>query len=225
MSEKKGLPTWAKLTLAGIGVVGGIFAIYELATTVFAAGPAAASNQLTSWSDDYAKELAAIVDSGTLPTSAQEYALKAKQQQIDDAYNRLFTVYGIAEDVLLAAVGAALVGYIITATAKNYWNTHVSSANSPASYIMLFRNCQAIDAASEGEVSYAVALNTQTQTVFSQIISPYMQTEVSSLEASTATLVGTELELTETLITTLDVEIETTIPELLEECTEFLGEF
>ena len=223
VSEKKGIPVWGKIVLAGAGIVGGIFAIYELATMLFAPGTTAASKQLTTWSDDLAKELADIAAAGRTPTAAEELAIKTKQQEIDDAYTKLFTIYYVTADVLGAAIAAAMIGYIVTRMARDYWNTHVGSCKTPADYIMLYRSCEAIDLYSIGDVSLASAWNTQTNTIYNSSISPYLQTEVTALQTSLTTLIGTELEMTELLITNLEISIYTTIPNLLLETTEFLG--
>jgi hypothetical protein len=223
VSERKGVPwyVWAIIGAAGVG--GGIYALYKLGTTVFGAGPAAATNELKSWSDEYAKELNAILAQGRLPTQAEEFALKQKQQMIDDAYSKLFIVYGVAAEVIIAGLVTAGLVWLASSVARDYLKTHSVNVKTSASYIQLFRSCEAIDLSEGGNLSLAVALNTQTQTVFNSVYSPLFQTEINTYESSLPTLVGTELVATEELVINLETDMQVTIPNLLLDVTSFLA--
>jgi hypothetical protein len=213
-NNKKGIPWWAKVALAGAAIVGGGVALYELAVKTFAAGPQAAQQQLSYWSGEYSKELNNILVTNTLPTAAEEYVLQQKKTQMDDAYNELFTVWGIAKNVLIDAIAAAATVWLISTLARGYWNTHVGQVDTPAAAVQLLRSAEAIDLYATGHTSLALAFQDQTEAVFTSLYTPAFQTEISTLQAQSETLMGTQLELTEVLVENLQVELATTIPSL-----------
>jgi hypothetical protein len=224
-TPSKGLPWWAWGLLAVPVAIGGGYVLYKVGTTIassFAAGPQAADHELTKWSDEYAKELSAITAQNRLPNASEEYALKAKIQRIDDAYNKLFTIYGVAEDVLIGVIATAALAYIVTRVARDYWNSHVGQVKTPAAAIELYRCCEAVDAYGLGSISYAVALNTQNETIFTSLYSPLYQADVYALQGQLSALTGLQLEYTELLITDLQVELETIIPDMLLATTALL---
>ena len=202
------------MALAGTAIVAGGVALYELAVKTFAAGPQAAQQQLSYWSGEYSKELNNILVTNTLPTAAEEYALQAKQTQMDTAYNELFTVWGIAKNVLIDAIAAAATVWLISTLARGYWNTHVGNVDTPAAAVQLLRSAEAIDLYATGHTSLALAFQDQTEAVFTSAYTPMYETEISNLQAQTEVLTGTELELTEALVESLQVEVATTIPSL-----------
>jgi NifB/MoaA-like Fe-S oxidoreductase len=213
-NKKGGIPWWAKVALAGTAIVAGGVALYELAVKTFAAGPQAAQQQLSYWSGEYSKELNNILVTNTLPTAAEEYALQAKQTQMDTAYNELFSIWGMAENVLIDAIAAAATVWLISTLARGYWNTHVGQVKTPAGAIQLLRSAEAIDLYATGHTSLALAFQDQTEAVFTSLYTPTFETEITDLQAQTEVLTGTELELTEALVETLQVEVATTIPSL-----------
>jgi len=215
-TERKegGFPWWGKIALGATAVVVGGVVLYELGVTVFGAGPKAAADQLEYWSKEYAKELHEITAQNRLPTAAEEYALKKKQDQIDTAYNKLFTVYGVARDVLIAALAVAAAVWLASALARGYWNTHVGKVNTPAATTQLLRSAQAIDLYATGHAGLAVALQDQTQAAFQSLYSPAFQAEIITLQTMIPTLTGTQLVLTQLLVQNLQLELATTIPTL-----------
>lgn len=213
-SGNGGFPWWGKVAIGVTAVVVGGVALYELGVKTFAAGPAAATQQLDYWSAEYAKELHAIAAQNRLPTAAEEYALKKKQDQIDTAYNELFTVWGVARDVLIAAIAAGAAAWLFSTLARSYWNTHVGKVDTPAGATQLLRSAESIDLYATGHVSLAVALQDQTQAAFESLYSPAFQAEIITLQAEIPTLVGSQLALTQLLVENIQVELATTIPAL-----------
>lgn len=207
---------WGKVAIGATAIVVGGVAIYELGVKVFAAGPAAASQQLSYWSGEYAKELNAILAQNTLPTAVQENVLAKKKVLMDEAYNELFSVWGVAETVLIAAIAAAATVWLVSSLARSYWNIHITQVHTPAGVTQLIRSSLAIDVYAVGNTSLALALQDQTQTVFSTLYSPAFQAEIETLQTQTETLQGTQLLLTETLIENLEEEVSSIIPAIFD---------
>lgn len=213
-----GIPWWAKAAIAVGTVVAGAVVVYE----IFAGPQAAATAALNSWTKDYMNELTAITKQGNLPTQSQEYVLAQKQKQIDDAYNRLFTVYGVAQNVLIGAVVTGGLVWLASSVAKTYLRSRGSTAKTPDEAIQYVRAAHAIDLYEIGHTTLAIDLQTQTNALFSSLYSPLIQAEIGTLQASTATLIGTQLALTQLLVTNLDVALATEIPTLLQEALSIL---
>lgn len=223
MSEKGKIPGWTKAVLIGGGVAGGIYALYRLGTTVFAAGPAAALDKLNYWTAEYAKELKAITDQNRLPSASEEYALNKKQGMIDQAYNELFTVYGVARDVLIAGIAAVAAIYLISRLARSYWNTHVTDTQTPASAVELLRSAYAVDLYATGHTGLGVALQDQTEAVFTSLATPTFEAEIFGLQTQIATLTGNQLLLTQLLVQNLQLELASTIPTILTAASQILA--
>jgi hypothetical protein len=209
------VPNWLiKLILGGAAIgVGGYILYYWISG---GAAVAAARAELEKWSREYADELARIAKQGRVPTSAEEYALKRKKEAMDKAYDDLAKAsrYSIdmVRDILIAAIGAIAAAILISRLARDYWDTHVKNVRTPAAAVQLLRESIAIDLHAAGLTSLAVALHTQTQTVFNTIYAPMMQAEIATLQTAIPTLTGAELMWAQFLLTSLQTELATTIP-------------
>lgn len=216
------VPDWAvKLILGGSAIgVGGYIAYY------FVSGGAAADaakKEITEWTEEYAQELKKIADEGRIPTQAEEYALKAKAERIDAAYAKLHVVYDKAVAFLLAAVGIGAVAWLVSRLAKDYWNTHVKEVQTPYAALHLLRESIAIDLHAAGQTSLAVALHTQTETMFTTLYMPMMQTEAAYLTSMLPTLTGTQLLFARFLIQSLQLEMAVTIPSIMAAAASILA--
>jgi hypothetical protein len=209
------VPDWLiKLILGGSAIgVGGYLLYYWLSG---GAAVDAARRELEKWSKEYGDELAKTASENRLPTSAEEYALKRKKEAMDDAYRRLAEASRYAYDTVLrifiAAISAGAAVVLISRLAKSYWETHVKDVKTPSAAVQLMREAIAIDLHAAGMTTLAVALHTQTQTVFQTIYAPMMQAEIATLQAALPTLTGAELMWAQLMITSLQMELTTTIP-------------
>jgi hypothetical protein len=217
LAEEKKPPTvpdWLiKLVLGGTAIgVGGYILYY------FVSGGAAAASarkELEHWSSEYTRELKQITDQGRTPTSAEEEALKLKAQQMESAYDKLFQIYNVARDVLLAAIGITAGAWLVHKLARDYWDTHVKNVRTPQAALQLLREAHAIDLHAAGRTTLAVALHTQTETIFAKLYTPMIQAEITTLTAKLPTLVGAQLIWTQFLIQSLQIEMTTIIPSLI----------
>jgi hypothetical protein len=217
LEEKKKfeVPDWLiKLILGGTAIgVGGYLLYYWLSG---AAATEEAKKQLEKWSKEYADELKKIASENRLPTSAEEYALKRKKEAMDEAYKKLAEASNYAYETVLrifiAAISAGAAVVLISRLAKSYWETHVKEVKTPSAAVQLLRESIAIDLHAAGLTTLAVALHTQTQTVFQTIYAPMMQAEIATLQAAIPTLTGLELMWAQFMLTSLQTELATTIP-------------
>jgi hypothetical protein len=220
--KKPAVPDWAvKLILGGSAIAVGGYIVYY-----FVSGGAlaeAAKKELTYWTDEYARELKKITDEGRVPTQAEEYALKAKAEKMQEAYDKLASIYDKAPAILLTAVGIAAGVWLVHKLARDYWDTHVKDVRTPyASYICL-RDAIAIDLHAAGHTTLAVALHTQTRTMFQTLYAPMMQAEMATLTAQLPTLVGTQLIWAQFLIQSLQIEMTATIPAVMAAAASILA--
>lgn len=213
--EKKPLvPDWAvKLILGGSAIaVGGYVAYY------FVSGGAvadAAKREIAEWTDEYAKELKKIADEGRIPTEAEENILKKKAERIDAAYRELHVVYDIAVPIVIGIFGMYFGYKLVSKLARDYWKTHIKEVKTPAAAVQLFRESLAIDLHAAGQTTLAVALHTQTQTMFQTLYVPMIQSEIATLNAQIPYLTGTQLIWTQFIIQNLQIEMSTVIPSLM----------
>jgi len=220
--KKPAVPDWAvKLILGGSAIAVGGYVVYY-----FVSGGAlaeAAKKELSQWTDEYARELKKITDEGRIPTEAEEYALKAKAERMQAAYDKLASIYDKAPYILLAAVGIAAGVWLVHKLARDYWETHVKNVKTPQAAVQLLREAHAIDLHAVGQTTLAVALHTQTQTMFQFLYAPMMQAEMATLTAQLPTLVGTQLIWAQFLIQSLQIEMTATIPAIMAAATSILA--
>jgi hypothetical protein len=105
--------------------------------------------------------------------------------------------------------------WLVHKIARDYWDTHVKDVRTPQAALQLLREAHAIDLHAAGRTTLAVALHTQTELMFATLYTPMMQAEVAALTAQLPTLVGAQLIWAQFLIQSLQVEMATTIPELI----------
>jgi predicted PurR-regulated permease PerM len=224
--KKPTVPDWLiKLILGGTAIgVGGYLLYYWLSG---AAATEEAKKQLEKWSKDYGDELAKITSENRLPTSAEEYALKKKKEQIQYWHNKLAEAARYSIDVVwkiaIAAISAGFTVLLISKLAKGYWETHIKEVKTPAAAVQLMRESIAIDLHAAGMTTLAVALHTQTQTVFQTIYAPMMQAEIATLQATIPTLTGLELMWAQFMLTSLQTELATTIPLIFTDAASILA--
>ena len=212
--KKPAVPDWAvKLILGGTAIGVGGYIIYYYVSGGAAA--AAAKKELEYWTEEYAKELKKATDEARILTTAEEQALKLKAERMEAAYDKLFTIYKTARDVLLVAIGAVAGVWLISALAKDYWKTHVAEVRTPYAAFELLREAHAIDLHAYGQTTLAVALHTETQETFATLYTPMMQAEMSMLTAQIPTLTGAQLIWTQYLVQSLSIEMTATIPALI----------
>lgn len=216
------VPDWAvKLVLGGAAIgVAGYVAYYFLSG---GAAAEAAKKEITDWTNEYARELKKITDERRVPTQAEEYALKAKAERIEAAYGKLHVIYDKAVAFLIAAVGAAATVWLISRLAKDYWQTHVKEVKTPYAAVHLLREAIAIDLHAAGQTTLAVALHTQTQTMFQTLYTPMMQSEVAYLTSVLPTLTGTRLLMAQFLIQSLQLEMAVIIPSIMAAASAILA--
>jgi hypothetical protein len=207
--KKPAVPDWAvKLILGGSAIAVGGYVVYY-----FVSGGAlaeAAKKEIAEWTDEYQRELKKITDEKRIPTEAEEYALKAKAERIDSAYRQFYVIYDKAIATALGIFGIYVAGRLISKLARDYWETHAKNVKTPASAVQLMRESIAIDLHAVGQTTLAVALHTQTQTMFQTLYAPMMQAEVATLQAQIPTLVGTQLIWAQFLIQSLQLEMTAT---------------
>jgi hypothetical protein len=224
VEEKKPItvPDWAvKLILGGSAIgVGGYIVYYWVSGGALAD---AAKKELTYWTDEYARELKKITDEGRIPTQAEEYALQKKAERMDEAYSKLASIYDKAPYILLAALGIGAGAWLIHKLARDYWDTHVKDVKTPYAGYICLRDAIAIDLHAAGNTTLAVALHTQTETMFAQIYMPMMQAQVAMLQAQIPTLVGAELIWAQFLIQSLQIEMTATIPAIMAAAASILA--
>jgi hypothetical protein len=222
--EKKPItvPDWAvKLILGGSAIaVGGYIVYYWVSGGAVAA---AAKKEIEYWADEYAREFKKIAAEGRIPTEAEEWALKTKKERLDGAYSILFNIQNIARDLMLSAFGIVAGAWLIHKLARDYWDTHAKEVQTPASAVQLLREAIAIDLHAAGQTTLAVALHTQTQTVFQTLYAPMMQAEVAALQAQIPTLVGSQLIWAQFLIQSLQIELAATIPAIMAAAASILA--
>ena len=220
--KKPAVPDWAvKLILGGSAIAVGGYVVYY-----FVSGGAlaeAAKKELSQWTDEYARELKKITDEGRIPTEAEEYALKAKAERMQAAYDKLASIYDKAPYILLAAVGIAAGVWLVHKLARDYWETHVKNVRTPQAALQLLREAHAIDLHAAGQTTLAVALHTQTETMFQTLYAPMMQAEIATLTAQLPTLVGTQLIWAQFLIQSLQIEMTATIPAIMAAAASILA--
>jgi hypothetical protein len=223
VEEKKlAVPDWAvKLILGGSAIAVGGYVVYYWVSGGALAD--AAKKELTYWTDEYARELKKITDEGRIPTQAEEYALKAKAERMQTAYDKLATIYDKAPAILLSAVGIAAGVWLVHRLARDYWDTHVKDVRTPQAALQLLREAHAIDLHAVGQTTLAVALHTQTETMFQTLYAPMMQTEIASLTAQLPTLVGSQLIWAQFLIQSLQIELAATIPSIMAAAASILA--
>ena len=220
--KKPAVPDWAvKLILGGSAIAVGGYVVYYYVSGGALAD--AAKKELTYWTDEYARELKKITDEGRIPTEAEEYALKAKAERMQAAYDKLASIYDKAPYILLAAVGIAAGVWLVHRLARDYWETHVKNVRTPQAALQLLREAHAIDLHVVGQTTLAVALHTQTQTMFQFLYAPMMQAEMATLTAQLPTLVGTQLIWAQFLIQSLQIEMTATIPAIMAAATSILA--
>lgn len=212
--KKPAVPDWAvKLILGGSAIaVGGYIVYYFVSGGALAA---AAQKEIAQWTEEYQRELKKITDEGRIPTSAEEYALKAKAERIEAAYHQFYVIYDRAIAILLGIFGIYVAGKLISRLARDYWETHARDVRTPAAAIQLLRESIAIDLHAFGHTSLAVALHTQTQTMFQTLYVPMMQSEIATLTSQLPTLVGAQLIWAQFLIQSLQIEMTSIIPGLM----------
>jgi len=220
--KKPAVPDWAvKLILGGSAIAVGGYVVYYYVSGGAAAD--AAKNELTYWTDEYARELKKITDEGRIPTEAEEYALKAKAERMQAAYDKLASIYDKAPYILLAAFGIAAGVWLVHRLARDYWDTHVKNVRTPYAGYICLRDSIAIDLHAAGQTTLAVALHTQTETMFAQLYMPMMQVEIATLQAQIPTLVGTQLIWAQFLIQSLQIEMTSTIPAIMAAAASILA--
>jgi hypothetical protein len=222
--EKKPItvPDWAvKLILGGSAIgVGGYIVYYWVSGGALAD---AAKKELTYWADEYAREFKKITDEGRIPTETEEWALQKKAERMDDAYAKLASIYDKAPYIVLAAFGIVAGAWLIHKLARDYWDTHVKDVRTPYAGYICLREAIAIDLHAAGNTTLAVALHTQTQTVFQTLYVPMMQAEVAALQAQIPTLVGSQLIWAQFLIQSLQIELAATIPAIMAAAASILA--
>jgi hypothetical protein len=220
--KKPAVPDWAvKLILGGSAIgVGGYIAYYFVSGGALAD---AAKKEIAEWTSEYQRELKKIMDEGRVPTEAEEYALKAKAERIDVAYRQFYVIYDKAIAILLGIFGIYVAGKLISKLARDYWETHAKDVKTPAAAVQLMRESIAIDLHAAGQTTLAVALHTQTQTMFQTLYVPMMQTEIATLQAQIPTLVGAQLIWAQFLIQSLQIEMTTTIPAIMAAAASILA--
>jgi hypothetical protein len=220
--KKPAVPDWAvKLILGGSAIAVGGYVVYYYVSGGALAD--AAKKELTYWTDEYARELKKITDEGRIPTEAEEYALKAKAERMQAAYDKLASIYDKAPYILLAAVGIAAGVWLVHRLARDYWETHVKNVRTPQAALQLLREAHAIDLHVVGQTTLAVALHTQTETMFQTLYAPMMQAEIATLTAQLPTLVGTQLIWAQFLIQSLQIEMTATIPAIMAAAASILA--
>jgi|GEM_PF-4456345 hypothetical protein len=220
--KKPAVPDWAVKLILGASAIGvGGYIVYY-----FVSGGAladAAKKEISEWTDEYQREFKKIVDEGRVPTEAEEYALKAKAERIDSAYRQFYVIYDRAIAILLGIFGIYVAGKLISKLARDYWETHAKDVKTPAAAVQLMRESIAIDLHAAGQTTLAVALHTQTQTMFQTLYVPMMQAEVAALQAQIPTLVGAQLIWAQFLIQSLQTEMATTIPTIMAAAASILA--
>jgi hypothetical protein len=220
--KKPAVPDWAvKLILGGSAIgVGGYIVYYFVSGGALAA---AAQKEIAEWTTEYQRELKKIMDEGRVPTEAEEYALKAKAERIDAAYRQFYVIYDKAIAILLGIFGIYVAGKLISKLARDYWETHAKDVKTPASAVQLMRESIAIDLHATGQTTLAIALHTQTQTMFQTLYAPMMQAEIATLTTQLPTLVGTQLIWAQFLIQSLQIEMTATIPAIMAAAASILA--
>jgi hypothetical protein len=220
--KKPAVPDWAVKLILGASAIGvGGYILYYYVSGGAAA--AAAKAELEYWTREYADELKKITGENRVPTTSEEYALKAKAERMQEAYNRLYSIYTVGRDILLAAIGVVAGAWLVHKIARDYWDTHVKDVRTPQAALQLLREAHAIDLHAAGQTTLAVALHTQTETMFQTLYVPMMQAEIATLQAQIPALVGTQLLWAQFLIQSLQIEMTTTIPTIMAAAASILA--
>lgn len=220
--EKPRVPDWLiKLILGGSAIAVGGYIVYY----VLSGGAAAesAKKELAKWTDEYARELKKIMDERRLPTESEEYALKAKAERIDAAYRRFYVIYDKAVAVLIGIFSVYFAYKLVSKLARDYWETHAKNVRTPAAAVQLLREAIAIDLHAMGQTTLAVALHTQTETMFHTIYAPMIQAEIATLNTQIPYLTGTQLLWAQFMVQSLQLEMTTLIPSIMTAAASILA--
>jgi hypothetical protein len=176
--------------------------------------------------DDYVKEYTEYTKSGGgALTKAQEDLLTRKQQIMNDLDHQMGNISGqTVAEIVAGVVGVAALaitlkylGNISSAVgrAANWFKSNLSKVTDSYGLTSLARTSVNVAYAESGQISLAAAAQTQTNIWASTTLYPTMNNAITTLQMELATLTGMELAISEALISSLQIEVATTIPTII----------